>query len=126
MKLTLRTLPIHIALLCVALACQSPDSAAQEQDEAESPSAPDSALAPEPGDEGALKIWSAEVLGSEGQFEKAASEYLGAALLSDDPEIAERATEVAIDAKSWAVAAMAGCFWTRKTLRPGKPQLARF
>ena len=66
---------------------------------------------PDPQDEVALKVWSAEVFGSEGQLEKAASEYLAAALLSDDPEIAERATEVAVSAQAWPLAAMAADRW---------------
>lgn len=67
--------------------------------------------APDPQDEVALKVWSAEVFGSEGQLEKAASEYLAAALLSDDPDIAERATEVAVSAQAWPLAAMAADRW---------------
>jgi tetratricopeptide (TPR) repeat protein len=78
------------------------------------------ALPPADGDEVAYKVWSAEIFGSEGQFEKAASEYLAAALLSDDPEIAARATEVAISAQSWQVAAMAADRWV--LLDPGSVQ----
>ncbi len=66
---------------------------------------------PDPSDEVAYKVWSAEVFGSEGEVEKAAAEYLAAALLSDDPEIARRATEVAISAHSWQAAAMAADRW---------------
>lgn len=71
----------------------------------------DAGAAPDPADEVAYKVWAAEIFGSEGQFEKAASEYLGAALLSDDPEIARRATEVAISAQAWPMAAMAADRW---------------
>ncbi len=114
-----------LVLTCILLtACVTggADPAADEQDAPETLSgtasdADRSAAAgapgspPEPGDEVAYKVWSAEIFGSEGQFEKAASEYLAAALLSDDPEIAERATEVAISAQSWQVAAMAADRW---------------
>lgn len=85
-----------------ALADESPPEAA------EAPAAGDP---PDPSDEVAYKVWSAEIFGNEGQFEKAASEYLAAALMSDDPEIARRATEVAISAQSWQVAAMAADRW---------------
>lgn len=71
----------------------------------------DSAEPVDPGDEVALKVWSAEVFGNEGQLEKAAAEYLAAALMSDDPDIAERATEVAIAAQSWQIAGMAADRW---------------
>ena len=41
-------------------------------------------------------VFAAEVLGNEGDFSGAAAEYLEAALISDDPEIAERAARVAV------------------------------
>lgn len=68
--------------------------------------------APDASDEVAYKVWSAEVFGQEGQMEKAAAEYLAATLMSDDPEIAKRATEVAVAAQAWPVAAMAADRWT--------------
>ncbi|MEE4172843.1 MAG: tetratricopeptide repeat protein [Xanthomonadales bacterium] len=68
--------------------------------------------APDASDEVAYKVWSAEVFGQEGQWEKAAAEYLAAALMSDDPDIAKRATEVAVSAQAWPVAAMAADRWT--------------
>lgn len=107
MKMTSRKPILHLAVLA-SLVC-APLLSAVAQESAEP--APVPAPQTEPADEVALKVWSAEVLGSEGQFEKAASEYLGAALLSDDPEIARRATEVAINAKSWSMASMAADRW---------------
>ncbi|MEM1411072.1 MAG: tetratricopeptide repeat protein [Pseudomonadota bacterium] len=74
---------------------------------------PQPAPPPDPSDEVAYRIWSAELLGGEGQLEKAASEYLGAALMSEDPEVAERATEAAISAQSWQVASMAADRWVQ-------------
>jgi len=51
------------------------------------------------------------VLGAEGDFSGAASEYLEAALTSQDPEIAERATRVAVSAGEWQMVAMASDRW---------------
>ncbi len=68
--------------------------------------------APDASDEVAYKVWAAEIFGQEGQMEKASAEYLAAALMSDDPEIARRATEVAVAAQAWPVAAMAADRWT--------------
>ena len=44
-------------------------------------------------------------------MEGSAAEYLAAALESEDPEIAERATRVAIAARSWQYASMAADRW---------------
>jgi len=57
------------------------------------------------------RVMAAEALGAEGELEKAAGEYLAAALESGDPEIAERATRVAIAAQAWQFAAMAADRW---------------
>ncbi len=56
-------------------------------------------------------VFAAEVLGAEGDFSGAASEYLEAALTSQDPEIAERATRVAVSAGEWQMVAMASDRW---------------
>jgi tetratricopeptide (TPR) repeat protein len=56
-------------------------------------------------------VLAAEVLGSEGDFSGAASEYLEAALKSDDPEIAERAARVAVSAGEWQMVALASDRW---------------
>jgi tetratricopeptide (TPR) repeat protein len=58
------------------------------------------------------RVLAAEYLGSEGDFKQAAGEYLEAALNSDDPMIAQRATRVAISTQSWQQAAMAADRWT--------------
>jgi tetratricopeptide (TPR) repeat protein len=57
------------------------------------------------------RVFAAEYMGSEGDLEKAASEYLAAALSSEDPEVAERATAVALAAEAWQYAAMAADRW---------------
>jgi len=110
---------LHCLLLtaCAATGADPQRDVAQTGQEREAPAPapamerPKADSAPDPSDEVAYKVWSAEVFGSEGQFEKAASEYLAAALLSDDPDIARRATEVAISAQSWQAASMAADRW---------------
>ena len=56
-------------------------------------------------------VLAAEVLGSDGDFSGAASEYLEAALKSEDPEIAERAARVAVSAGEWQMVALASDRW---------------
>jgi len=72
---------------------------------------------PEPAPEAATdaevmyNVFAAELLGSEGDLEGAVSAYLQAAMESDDPAIAQRATRVALAAQSWFQAAMAADRW---------------
>ena len=87
---------------------EAPERSAEPAGEADAAIPP----APDASDEVAYKVWAAEIFGQEGQMEKAAAEYLAAALMSDDPEIARRATEVAVAAQAWPVAAMAADRWT--------------
>jgi len=56
-------------------------------------------------------VFSAEVLGAEGDLSGAAAAYLEAALISDDPEIAERAARVAVSAGEWQMVALASDRW---------------
>ena len=56
-------------------------------------------------------VMAAEVLGAEGDFAGASAEYLEAALLSQDPEIAERATRVAVSAGEWQMVTLASDRW---------------
>jgi len=56
-------------------------------------------------------VFSAEVLGADGDFSGASAEYLEAALKSDDPEIAERAARVAVSAGEWQMVALASDRW---------------
>ena len=57
------------------------------------------------------RVFAGEVLGAEGDMERAASEYLEAAMESEDPEIAGRATRIALAAQAWQHAAMAADRW---------------
>jgi len=66
----------------------------------------------EPTDEEVMyRVFAAEYLGAEGDLESAVGEYLEAALISDDPEIAHRATRVAFAAEAWQQAVMAADRW---------------
>jgi tetratricopeptide (TPR) repeat protein len=56
-------------------------------------------------------VFSAEVLGAEGDVAGAAGAYLEAALISDDPKIAERAAKVAVSAGEWQMVALASDRW---------------
>ena len=56
-------------------------------------------------------VFAAEVLGAEGDFSGAAAEYLEAAMVSDDPEIARRAARVAVSASEWQMVALASNRW---------------
>jgi len=56
-------------------------------------------------------VFSAEVMGAEGDFSGASAEYLEAALISEDPEIAERAARIAVSAGEWQMVALASDRW---------------
>lgn len=57
------------------------------------------------------RVFAAELLGSEGDLDGAVGEYLEAAMESDDPAIAMRATRVAFAAQAWQQASMAADRW---------------
>ncbi|MDT8321729.1 MAG: tetratricopeptide repeat protein [Xanthomonadales bacterium] len=65
------------------------------------------------------RVFAAEVLGAEGDLPAAVGEYVAAALQSEDPRIAQRATRVAFAAQDWQQAAMAADRWT--VLEPENP-----
>jgi tetratricopeptide (TPR) repeat protein len=66
----------------------------------------------EPTDEEVMyRVFAAEYLGAEGDLQGAVGQYLEAAMLSDDPEIARRATRVAFAGEAWQQAAMAADRW---------------
>ena len=80
------------------------------QEEAAVRSADDAASEPT-SEEVMYRVFAAEYLGSVGDLQGAVGEYLAAAMVSDDPEIARRATRVAFAAESWQQAAMAADRW---------------
>ncbi len=63
------------------------------------------------------RVFAGEVRGNEGDLQGAVAEYLQAAMESDDPAIAMRATRVAFAAEAWQQASMAADRWT--VLDPG-------
>lgn len=78
---------------------------------AEAPAVEPEALR-EPTDEEVMyRVFAAEYLGAEGDLQSAVGEYLEASMVSDDPEIARRATRVAFAAEAWQQAAMAADRW---------------
>jgi tetratricopeptide (TPR) repeat protein len=58
------------------------------------------------------RVFAGEYLGAEGDLDGAVGEYLQAAMESNDPEIARRATRIAFAAESWQQAAMAADRWS--------------
>jgi tetratricopeptide (TPR) repeat protein len=57
-------------------------------------------------------VFAAEALGSNGDYAGAATEYLAAALISDDPDVAERAAKVAAAAGEWQKVVLASDRWS--------------
>jgi tetratricopeptide (TPR) repeat protein len=56
-------------------------------------------------------VFSAEIMGAEGDLSGAAAEYLEAALISEDSDIAERAARVAVSAGEWQMVVLASDRW---------------
>jgi tetratricopeptide (TPR) repeat protein len=99
--------------LCVACASSADQPAAPAAAPAAAAVDVPAAEAPrEPTDEEVMyRVFAAEYLGAEGDLQGAVGQYLEAAMLSDDPEIARRATRVAFAAEAWQQAAMAADRW---------------
>jgi tetratricopeptide (TPR) repeat protein len=107
--------PVYlIALIFLLTACATQQPAQQAdstlpsaQVEAAEPSA-----AVEPTDPDVLyRVLAGEVIGADGDSSDAAYEYLEAAMESEDPAIAARATRIAMAAQEWQYAAMAADRW---------------
>lgn len=107
---------VLVALLCPLISCAAnpPEPVAEPVEPAdpvtvESPaSATDVAGMDE---EVMYKVMSAEMRGNEGDMEGAVGDYLAAAMESDDPQVAMRATRVAFAAQAWQQATMAADRW---------------
>ncbi len=107
--------------LLIVFACATPagtESAQQHQSNAKSASeaiheSSNKAIDPiEPlSAEAMYRVMAAELEGNAGEVRAALSNYLEAALVSNDPEIAKRATVLAARAGSWQHAAMAADRW---------------
>ncbi|KAA9132464.1 tetratricopeptide repeat protein [Marinihelvus fidelis] len=65
------------------------------------------------GDPVMTHVLAAELAASDGDGQEAAKHYLQAALMSEEPGIAERATRVALEAQAWQYAGMAADRWTQ-------------
>jgi tetratricopeptide (TPR) repeat protein len=59
------------------------------------------------------RVFAGEYLGAEGDLAGAVEEYLMAAIESNDPDIARRATRIAYAAEAWQQAAMAADRWAQ-------------
>lgn len=90
---------------------EAPAPEPQAESEEGSESVPEEAPAEPTDAEVMYNVFAAELLGSEGDLEGAVGAYLQAAMESDDPAIAQRATRVALAAQSWFQAAMAADRW---------------
>jgi len=104
-------------LLSACASGAQPSSQSEADDTTDSQSTPAAQSAPvseleRTDDEVMYRVFAAEYLGSEGDLEGAVGEYLEAALRSDDPQIARRATQVAYAAEAWQQASMAADRWS--------------
>ncbi len=98
------------ALVALLLAACAAGPTTREKPVEEATPEPSAAL--QPTDEEVMyRVFAGEYLGAEGDLEGAVDEYLEAAIVSDDPEIARRATRVAFAAEAWQQAAMAADRW---------------
>ena len=116
---TKRVLCVLIFVMLMTTACSSVQESAQPTSN-ESDSTPVEVSAVEvaeadlsPTDPDVMyHILTAEVLGADGDFSGAAAAYLEAALLSEDPEIAERAARIAVSAGEWQMVTLAADRWS--------------
>lgn len=95
--------------LALTLAACSAAQPAQPQAESAADAGPAQADSSDP--EVMYRVMSGEILGADGNTAEAAYQYLEAAMESEDPAIAARATRVALAAQEWQYAAMAADRW---------------
>ena len=114
----LRVLFFHCALACLAALISASCATSPEgrppaagQTDAAMQQSGDEPLREPTSEEVMYRVFAAEYLGAEGDLEAAVGEYLEAAIASDDPAIARRATRVAFAAEAWQQAAMAADRW---------------
>jgi tetratricopeptide (TPR) repeat protein len=98
---------IYCLAACLTVACATTP---EPQEQAGDPAITDATRDPT-SEEVMYRVFAAEYLGAEGDLQGAVGEYLEAAMVSDDPEIARRATRVAFAAEAWQEAAMASDRW---------------
>lgn len=103
--------PVLVVVALLAAACATvPGTDHTAEAARDVPPSTEPALEPTD-DEVMYRVFAGEYLGAEGDLEAAVGEYLEAALLSEDPEIAHRATRVAFAAEAWQQAVMAADRW---------------
>ncbi len=110
---------VLVTLLFPLISCaanpekQTADEVEQARpDTREVSAAPGPATSDESMDEEVMfRVMSAEMRGNEGDMEGAVGDYLAAAMESDDPQVAMRATRVAFAAQAWQQATMAADRW---------------
>jgi tetratricopeptide (TPR) repeat protein len=107
-----------IFVMIIASACTSAQQIEQQPEPVAAPQATEKEAGSspqgnsEPTDSDVMfHVLAGETLGAEGDLAGAAAEYLKAALLSDDPKIAERAAKVAVSAGEWQLVALASDRW---------------
>ncbi len=106
---------ILVAWLCIGLICACAAPPRQGEEKAATPADTEPPVAEPSGEptseEVMYRVFAGEYLGAEGDLQGAVGEYLEAALASDDPAIARRATRVAFAAEAWQQATMAADRW---------------
>ncbi|HET6566132.1 MAG TPA: tetratricopeptide repeat protein [Xanthomonadales bacterium] len=111
---------VLVTLLCPLISCAAnpPDPVAEEPRPASQVEAQPSIPADAPADETVsmdeevmYRVMAAEMKGNDGDMEGAVGDYLAAAMESDDPQVAMRATRVAFAAQAWQQATMAADRW---------------
>jgi tetratricopeptide (TPR) repeat protein len=107
-----RRIPVLAAAALLAACAAAPPGETEPPPVADAHEAPQAAEQRPPTDADVMyRVFAGETLGTAGDLEKSAAEYVAAALESNDPAIAERATQVAMAAGSWQFAAMAADRW---------------
>jgi tetratricopeptide (TPR) repeat protein len=102
---------LSVVLLTSCASAQRPEAGPEAGSAAET-NTPARTVEIEPIDDEILyRVFAGEYLGSEGDLQAAVDEYLEAAMISTDPEVAQRATRIAFAAESWQQAAMAADRW---------------
>jgi tetratricopeptide (TPR) repeat protein len=100
---------LTLAAACAPVQDRVPESPPEAASGAENQAPP-----PPPTDDDVMyHVFAGEVQGNAGEIENSAADYVAAALQSDDPAIARRATQVAIAAESWQFASMAADRWVQ-------------
>lgn len=111
----IRVLVVFVAAAFLLCACASsapePDVESDQVVATANPTAGQTSATVPTDDDVMYRVFAAELLGSEGDLSGAVGEYLEAAMQSNDPAIAMRATRVAFAAQAWQQAAMAADRW---------------